>query len=71
MPYRIEFVNAAKTDLRALRKSDRVKVLDRIETHLTHEPKLSPSIHKFDDELIPSGLSAEGASGVEFTDLNT
>ncbi len=32
---------------------------------------LSPSIHKFDDELIPSGLSAEGASGVEFTDLNT
>ncbi len=40
MPYRIEFVNAAKTDLRALRKSDRVKVLDRIETHLTHEPKL-------------------------------
>ncbi len=34
-------------------------------------PSLSPSIHKFDDELIPSGLSAEGASGVEFTDLNT
>ncbi len=33
--------------------------------------QLSPSIHKFDDELIPSGLSAEGASGVEFTDLNT
>jgi len=47
---------------------------------------LSPSIHKFDDdpstgsgssrgksrdELVLSGLSAEGASDIEFTDLNT
>ena|SRR2546426_3684847 len=39
MPYQIEFVNAAKTDLQALRKSDQVKVLDRIEMHLTHQPK--------------------------------
>lgn len=40
MPYQIEFAGAAKDDLRALRKSDRVKVLDRIETHLTYNPQL-------------------------------
>lgn len=40
MPCRIEFVNAAKADLRALRKRDQVKVLDKIETHLTHRPTL-------------------------------
>ena len=38
MAYRIEFVDAAKADLRALRKTDRVKVLDRIEQHLRHRP---------------------------------
>jgi mRNA-degrading endonuclease RelE of RelBE toxin-antitoxin system len=36
--YRIEFVDSAKYDLRALRKSDRVKVLDKVETHLTYKP---------------------------------
>lgn len=40
MPYRIEFVGGAKADLRALRKTDRVKVLDRIERHLTYQPTL-------------------------------
>jgi mRNA-degrading endonuclease RelE of RelBE toxin-antitoxin system len=40
MPYRIEFVNAAKADLRALRKTDQVKVLDKIEAHLIHQPTL-------------------------------
>ena len=40
MPYRIEFVDAAIVDLRALRTTDQVKVLDRIEDHLTHEPLL-------------------------------
>jgi mRNA-degrading endonuclease RelE of RelBE toxin-antitoxin system len=40
MPYRIEFVGAAKDDLRVLRKSTRVKVLDRIETHLSYQPTL-------------------------------
>lgn len=39
MPYRIEFVRSAKDDLRLLRKTDQVKVLDRIERHLTHEPR--------------------------------
>jgi mRNA-degrading endonuclease RelE of RelBE toxin-antitoxin system len=38
--YRIEFVESAKYDLRALRKSDRVKVLDKVETHLTYKPAL-------------------------------
>ncbi len=38
MSYRIEFVSAATNDLRALRKSDRVKVLHRIERHLGHQP---------------------------------
>lgn len=40
MPYRIEFVGPAKDDLRALRKSARVKILDRIETHLSYQPTL-------------------------------
>ena len=40
MPYRIEFVDGAKADLGALRKTDRVTVLDRIERHLTHQPTL-------------------------------
>jgi mRNA-degrading endonuclease RelE of RelBE toxin-antitoxin system len=38
MSYRIEFADAAKDDLRALRKSDGVKILDRIETHLSQQP---------------------------------
>jgi len=40
MAYRIEFVNSAKDDLRSLRKSDQVKVLDRVEAHLTFKPTL-------------------------------
>jgi mRNA-degrading endonuclease RelE of RelBE toxin-antitoxin system len=40
MPYRIEFVGGARADLRALRRTDQVKVLDRIERHLSHEPTL-------------------------------
>ncbi len=40
MPYRIELSNAAKLDLRALRKSNQVKVLDKIELHLTHQPTM-------------------------------
>jgi len=38
MPYRIEFSDAAKLDLGALRKSSQVKVLDKIESHLTYQP---------------------------------
>jgi len=38
MAFRIELVDAAKADLRRLRGVDRAKVLDRIETHLTHQP---------------------------------
>jgi len=40
MPYRIEFAAAAKADLRCLPKRDQVKVLDKIEVHLTHQPTL-------------------------------
>ena len=40
MPYRIEFVGGAKADLRRLRRTDCVKVLDRIARHLTHQPEL-------------------------------
>jgi mRNA-degrading endonuclease RelE of RelBE toxin-antitoxin system len=40
MAYRIELVGAAKADLRKLRATDRAKVLDRIETHLTQQPTL-------------------------------
>lgn len=38
MVFRIELVDAAKADLRRLRGVHRAKVLDRIETHLTHQP---------------------------------
>jgi len=37
MPYRIELSDAAKLDLRASRKSGQVKVLDKIEMHLTYQ----------------------------------
>jgi len=40
MSYRIDFSGGAKADLRALGKTDGVKVLDRIERHLTHQPTL-------------------------------
>lgn len=40
MAYRIEFVASAKADLLALRKSDQVKVLDRVEAHLAYQPTL-------------------------------
>jgi mRNA-degrading endonuclease RelE of RelBE toxin-antitoxin system len=40
MPYRIEFVRGAKDDLRTLRKTDQVRVLDRIERHLSHQPTI-------------------------------
>lgn len=40
MAFRIELVDAAKADLRRLRAADRAKVLDRIETHLTHQPTM-------------------------------
>jgi mRNA-degrading endonuclease RelE of RelBE toxin-antitoxin system len=40
MPYRIEFADEAQLNLRAVRKSDQVKVIDRIETHLTYQPSL-------------------------------
>lgn len=40
MAFRIELVDAAKADLRRLRGVDRAKVLDRIETHLAHQPML-------------------------------
>jgi len=39
MPYRIELSDAAKLDLRALRKSGQVKVLDKIEMHLWSSPE--------------------------------
>lgn len=38
LPYRIEFVRDAIEDLRHLRKTYQVKVLDRIERHLAYEP---------------------------------
>ena len=38
MAFRMELVDAAKADLRRLRGVDRAKVLDRIATHLTHQP---------------------------------
>jgi mRNA-degrading endonuclease RelE of RelBE toxin-antitoxin system len=34
----IELVSEAKDDLKRLRKTDQVKILDRIERHLSHEP---------------------------------
>jgi len=38
MPFEIELVREAKEDLKRLRKTDQVKILDRIEKHLSHEP---------------------------------
>ena len=38
MAFRIELVDAAKADLRRLRGVERARVLDRIETHLAHQP---------------------------------
>ncbi len=38
MSFEIELVREAKEDLKRLRKTDQVKLLDRIEKHLTHEP---------------------------------
>jgi mRNA interferase RelE/StbE len=38
VPYAIEFESDALADLKALRKSDQVKVLQAIDIHLTHEP---------------------------------
>ena len=38
MPYGIEFVRDATDELRGLRKTDQVKVLDQIDRHLTYEP---------------------------------
>jgi mRNA interferase RelE/StbE len=40
MVFRIELVDAAMADLRRLRGVERAKVLDRIETHLTHRPTI-------------------------------
>jgi mRNA-degrading endonuclease RelE of RelBE toxin-antitoxin system len=38
MPYEILLVTGAREDLKSLRKTDQVKVLDRIEMHLVYEP---------------------------------
>ncbi len=38
MPFEIELVREAKEDLKRLRKTDQVKILDSIEKHLSHEP---------------------------------
>ena len=38
MPFEIEMVREAKEDLERLRKTDQVRLLDRIEKHLSHEP---------------------------------
>jgi mRNA-degrading endonuclease RelE of RelBE toxin-antitoxin system len=38
MPFEIELVRGAKEDLKRLRKTDQVKILDRIEKQLSHEP---------------------------------
>jgi len=38
MPYEILFISSAKEDLKRLRKTDQVKVLDHIERHLIYEP---------------------------------
>ncbi len=38
MAYQIEFVSAAVEDLKALRKSDQVTIIDRCRVHLMHEP---------------------------------
>ncbi|MGH9833263.1 MAG: type II toxin-antitoxin system RelE family toxin [Blastocatellia bacterium] len=38
MSFEIELVREAKEDLKRLRKTDQVKLLDRIERHLSREP---------------------------------
>jgi mRNA interferase RelE/StbE len=38
MRFEIEMVSEAKEDLKRLRKTYQVKILDRIEKHLSHEP---------------------------------
>jgi len=38
MPFEIELVRGAKEDLKRLRKTDQVKILDRIEKHLSQDP---------------------------------
>jgi mRNA interferase RelE/StbE len=38
MPYEIILVRSAKEDLKRLRKTDQVKLLDHIERHLAYEP---------------------------------
>jgi len=38
MSFEIELVREAKEDLKRLRKTAQVKLLDRIEKHLSHEP---------------------------------
>ncbi len=38
MSYRIEFTRRALIDLKSLRKTDQVTILDHIEQHLAHEP---------------------------------
>ena len=40
MAFRIELIDSAKADLRRLRAVDRAKILDRIETHLKHQPTM-------------------------------
>ena len=40
MPYRIEFADEAKLNLRALRKGHQVKVLDKIDRHLSYQPTM-------------------------------
>lgn len=38
MRFKIEFAVEARDDLRALRKTDQVRIVAEIETQLTHEP---------------------------------
>ena len=38
MRFEIKLVREAREDLKRLRKADQVKILDRIEKHLSHEP---------------------------------
>ncbi len=38
-PYEIRYANEAAQDIRGLRKFDQRKVIDGIETHLTHQPR--------------------------------
>lgn len=55
MLYEIEFVREAKSDLKRLRKIDKVKILDRIETHLRYEPmrKSKSRIKQLRGDLFP------------------